>query len=87
VLITGLLRYFFHDAPPPNFADLYLAAVLVLAYRCSWKAGAALAGASFVLAVYMLAPLDAADRFHLFSFAACAGVIVLVSAAIQRRRA
>ena len=87
MLITGLLRYFFHDAPPPNFADLYLAAVLVLAYRYSWKPAAALAGVSFILAAYALAPLDAADRFELASFGACASLIVLVTAALQRRSA
>jgi hypothetical protein len=87
VLITGLLRHYFHDSPPPSFADLYLAAVLVLAYRYSWKAAAALAGVCLILAAYALAPLDGTDRFHLASFAACAGVIVMVTAAIQRRRA
>jgi hypothetical protein len=45
VLITGWLRYYFHDAVPPSFSDIYLAAVLVLAYRYCWKPAAALAGA------------------------------------------
>jgi hypothetical protein len=34
VLIAGRLRHYFHDSPPPRVADLYLIAVLVLAY-CS----------------------------------------------------
>jgi hypothetical protein len=87
VLITGLLRHYFHDAPPASFADLYLAGVLVLAYRSSWKLAAAAAGASLLLVFYALAPLDAIDRFHLASFGVCAIVIVSVTAALQRRRA
>jgi hypothetical protein len=63
VLITGLLRYHFHDSLPPAFSDLYLVGVLVLAYRYSWKLAAALAGVSFLLAAYALAPLDSSDRF------------------------
>ena len=86
-LITGLLRHYFHDSPPPSFADFYLVGVLVLAYRYSWKQAAALAGVSLLLGVYLLVPLDAADRFALASYAACATVIVCVTAAIQRRRA
>jgi len=65
VLITGLLRHYFHDTPPASFAGLYLAGVLVAAYWSSWKMAAALAGASLLLAVYALAPLDGIDRFHL----------------------
>jgi hypothetical protein len=87
VLITGLLRYYFHDGPPASFADLYLFGVLVLAYHSSWKLAAALAGASLLLGAYVLNPLDGVDRFHLASFAACAIVIVFVTAALQRRRA
>ena len=87
MLVTGLLRHYFHDAPPASFADLYLAGVLVLAYRSSWKMAAALAGASLLLAVYALAPLDGIDRFHLASFGVCAIVILSVSARLQRRRA
>jgi hypothetical protein len=87
VLITGLLRHYFHDSPPPDFSDLYLVAVLVLAYRYSWKFAAALAGASLLLTAYTLSPIDAADRLHLASFAACASLIVIVAAALQRRRA
>ena len=86
MLITGLLRRYFHDSLPPDFSDLYLVAVLVMAYRCSWKPAAALAGVSFLLVLYALAPLDAVDRFQLASFAACAGIIVIITAAIQRRR-
>jgi hypothetical protein len=87
VLITGLMRRYFHDSPPPNFADLYLLAVLVLAYRYSWKLAAALAGVSLLLAAYVLLPLDARDRIELASYAACAGVVVDVTATLQRRRA
>jgi hypothetical protein len=86
VLITGLLRHYFHDAPPASFTDFYLAGVLVLAYRSSWKVAAALAGVSLLLAIYELAPLDRADRFQLASFTACAIVILSVTAALQHRR-
>jgi len=58
VLITGLLRHYFHDTAPASFADLYLAGVLVAAYWSSWKMAAALAGASLLL-------VDGIDRFHL----------------------
>ena len=87
VLITGLMRHYFHDSPPPSFADLYLVAVLVLAYRDSWKMAAALAGVSLLLGVYLLLPLDGADRFALASYAVSATVVIWVAAALQRRRA
>ena len=87
MLITGLLRHYFHDSPPPSFADLYLAGVLVLAYRYSWKPAAALAGASLLLGAYVLKPLDGTDGFQLASFAASATVILAVTAALKRRRA
>ena len=87
MLITGLLRYYFHDVPPARFADVYLIGVVVLAYRHSWKAAAAAAGVSLLLAAYLLFPLDGIDRFELVAFTASASVIVFVTAAIQRRRA
>jgi K+-sensing histidine kinase KdpD len=87
VLITGLMRYYFHDSPPSSFADVYLAGVLVLAYRYSWKLAAALAGASLLLTVYLLVPLDNADRFEIASYTVTAAVILYVTAALRRRRA
>ena len=57
MLITGLLRHYFHDTPPVSFAGLYLAGVLVAAYWSSWKMAAALAGALLLL-------VDGIDRFH-----------------------
>ena len=84
VLITGLMRHYYHDSPPPSFADLYLAAVLVLAYRCSWKLAAALAGVSLLLATYLLLPLDRVDGYQLASYGVCVGVVVGVSARLQR---
>ena len=87
VLITGLMRYFFHDSPPPSFADLYLVAVLVLGYRHSWKAAAALAGVSLLLCAYLLVPLNGVDRLELGSFGVCAALVVYVTANLHRRRA
>jgi hypothetical protein len=84
VLITGLMRHYFHDSPPASFADLYLVAVLVLAYRYSWKPAAALAGVSLLLGVYLLLPLDGPDRFELGSYAVCAVLVVWVAASLQR---
>jgi hypothetical protein len=86
LLITGLFRYFFRGALPPNFADIYLAGVFVLAYRYSWKAAAVLAGVCLSLGAYLLAPLDASDHFQLVSFTACCAVILFVTAALRRRR-
>ena len=85
VLVTGLMRYFFHDAPPDVFADLYLAAILIVAYYASWRLAAALAGASFLLALFLLLPLDGSDRYLLGSYGVCATVVVYVMAALRRR--
>ena len=87
VLITGLMRYFFHDAPPASFADLYLAAILIVAYHASWKLSAALAGASLLLSLYLLLPLDFSDRYELASYSVCATVVIAVMASLGRRRA
>jgi hypothetical protein len=84
VLITGLMRHYYHDSPPASFADLYLAAVLVLAYRCSWKVAAALAGVSLLLGAYLLLPLDRVDGFELASYGVCVTTVVGLSARLQR---
>ena len=84
VLITGLMRYFFHDAPPDSFADLYLAAVLIVAYRASWRLAAALAGVSLLLSFYLLVPLDRSDGYLMGSYSVCAAVIVAVMATFRR---
>ena len=87
VLITGLMRYFFRGSPPASFADLYLVAVVLLAYRCSWKMAAALAGVSLLLGAWLLLPLDRTDTFQLASYSICAALIIYIAAALQRRRA
>src|SRR5215472_17028531 len=87
MLITGLMRYFFRNTPPPSFADFYLAAILVLAYWTGWKLAAALAGASLLLSVYLLVPIDRTDIFTLVSYSVCAAVVICVMAALRRRTA
>jgi hypothetical protein len=86
VLITGLMRHYYHDSPPPSFADLYLAGVLVLAYRCSWKLAAALAGVSLLLGAYLLLPIDRIDGYQLASYSVCVSIVVGVSARLQREQ-
>ena len=84
VLITGLMRHYYRDSPPASFADLYLAAVVLMAYRCSWKLAAALAGVSLLLGAYLLLPLDRVDGYQLASYSVCVSIVVGVSARLQR---
>jgi hypothetical protein len=70
-----LLRRFFQNAPPVDFADLYLLAVLGLTYRYGWQAGAILAAVSVAASGYVL------------SYAICASVIIWVVANVRPRHA
>ena len=79
-----LLRLFFRDSPPPDFADLYLLCVLGVAYRYPWKFAAALAAVTLAVSIYLLAPLDWLDGFQLASYAVCATVVIWIMACLRR---
>jgi hypothetical protein len=87
VPVTGLMRRYFPEFPPPGFTDLCLVVVLALAYRYSWKLAAALAGVSLLLAACLWLPLDGIDRLELASYAACTAAVLYSSAWLHRRRA
>lgn len=87
LLITGLMRPSLHDSPPPGIADLCLVVVLAIAYRYSWKLAAALAGVSLLFGAWLSLPLDGLDRLELATYAACAGVVLGLTATLRRHRA
>jgi hypothetical protein len=72
---------------PDAFSDIYMLAVIWVAYKCSWKWGLVSLASSLAMAFYLLLPIDNSDVFSITSFGVSGLVVVGVMRAASRSRA
>ena len=87
LVMTFLARQLFKSIPDAA-TDIYMAAVIWVTYKCSWKWGLLALALSLPMALYLLDPIDGRDVLAVASLAVSGVIVVgILQAASSNRRA